>query len=156
MTDILQAAIDRLAELAKKGKEKGEHIDRIVGHLTDNMSVEMAAAIMQEHKTMDKCWAYISGQARKKIKGSSGYLPDQDVYDMAVAYFMRDDAKEERKKAEDEKKQAEELEQRRKENEARMQKEKEEKEAAQAKKAEKQAQKDAQLSLFEQGGTQIG
>lgn len=114
----------------------------IVEYLRSVMTEELASQILLDHKSMSKCLEFITKEARKLLNSQSGALADQIVYDLAVAYFMRDDAEEERKKAEAEKKQRE-------ESEARQQKAKAERNAAAAKTAEKKAAIDNQLSLFE-------
>lgn len=117
----------------------------IVEYLQSVMTGELASQILLSHKSMKKCLEYVTSEARKLLKGQSGALAEQVVYDLAVAYFMLDDTQEEQKKAEAEKK-------RREESEAQQQKAKAEREAAAAKTAVKKAVSDNQLSLFEMMG----
>lgn len=62
--------------------------------------------VLQEHKTWNDCYSYITATARKHIKGNAGAVLDQTVYEWAEDYFRKDDKAEaeERKKKEEEKK----------------------------------------------------
>lgn len=114
----------------------------IVDYIGKNLDESLAECIVLEHKSLAKCISYINQEARKKLGGKNGGLPDQDVYDMAVAYFRLDDAEEERIKAEVAAKRAEEAKER-------QRKAKAEKEAKQAEKQPNQKPKPDQLSLFD-------
>ena len=65
---------------------------------------ELGALIMQPNKTLKKCFAYVHDyvykQSAAKLKRQHGWLNDQEVYDIAEAYFRLDDAEIERQKSE--------------------------------------------------------
>ena len=105
---------------------------------------EFAALVIQEHKTLSKCFSFVYDQAYNHLNHQNGWISDHDVYMMAVDYFALDDEELERQKLEEEEKRQQERQQR---EEERQQK------AAQEKEAKKNAAELAagmdQLSLFE-------
>lgn len=152
MESIMEQAVAKLNTELKGTKLP--HMEKpVVEYVLTAMNEQLAAHIMLSHKTLKKCMDYIRDEARKKLHGKNGYLPDQAVFDMAIAYFNLDDAEEEKKKAEKAKKAKEDAEKRRSETDANAQKIKEERDAAQAKKDQAKAAKGSQLSLFDLAGT---
>ena len=114
---------------------------------------ELAAQVVQEHKTMDKCFAFVYEQARKHLDGKDGWIDDNEVYLMAVDYFRLDDEALELQKAEEDAK-------REAETQKRIAESKEKQAAANEQKAQDAKQKaakksaaskvlDGQQSLFE-------
>lgn len=111
MSSIMERAITKLQGELQDIKQP--YMEKpIVDYLEANLDEMLAEQIVLEHKALKKCIEYIRAEARKKLNGNNGYLPDQEVYDMAVAYFQVDDAEEERIKAEVAAKRAEEAKQR--------------------------------------------
>jgi len=114
---------------------------------------EFATLVMQEHKTMAKCFDFVYEQAKKHLNGSNGWINDKEVYLMAADYFQLDDEELERKAAEERAGREE------KEEEARKHREADARQKADAAKARKDAdtkQKaaaskviDGQMSLFD-------
>ncbi len=111
-----------------------------------------AALVMQEHKTLTKCIAHVEKEVKKRVTGS-GWIPDQDVYQMAIDYYQLDDAALEQKAMEEERKRKEEAEQKAEEEKARREAEKQQKaierQEEERKKKEEELKKQGQLSLFE-------
>jgi len=128
----------------------------IVKYLTERLQgendEELAANVMQEHKTMHKCFDFVYEQAKNHLGSKNGWIEDGEVYAMAVDYFTMDDAELERKKAEEAAKKAEENARRNEEDAAKAAEVKAKKDAeTKAKKAEKKAEKnktEGQISLF--------
>ena len=128
--------------------------DPIVKHLISKLEHDegLAALVTQEHKTLQKCFVYVSEQVRKELNGEYGWLDDDVVYLMAIDYFLADDADLERKKAE-EKAEAEERnrklqEERRKTLAAAAQEKERQRMLTNAQKAAAKKQSEGQLSLF--------
>lgn len=141
MASIMEQAAEKLnTEL--NGIKQPYMEKPVVEYLCGILDEPLAEQVVLDHKTLKKCIEYIRSEARKKLNGNNGYLPDQEVYDMAIVYFQIDDAEEERKKAA-------EAEKRRKEQEERQLKAKADKEAKQAEKQVAQKPKPDQLSLFD-------
>lgn len=138
----------KIAEKLQSETDKENRVpaEPIAGYLL-GICVENPAfckLVMQEHKTIQKCFDYVYNYAKQKLQ-SNGWLPDQEIYDAAAAYFLIDDAELERQKAETEAKQAAEREKRLAENKQRA----EQQRKIQA--AEKQKREDeafGQISLF--------
>lgn len=63
-----------------------------------NESESLADDICKPNKTWEKCSKYIYDQARKQLKGSSGAVRDDVVYEWAEDYFRKDDKNDEEKK----------------------------------------------------------
>ena len=63
-----------------------------------NESESLADDICKSNKTWGKCSKYIYDQARKQLKGSSGAVRDDVVYEWAEDYFRKDDKNDEEKK----------------------------------------------------------
>ena len=95
--------------------------------------IGFADMVLQEHKTLIKCFTYVYEQVKNTLaKGSqNAWVADDVVYKLAEDYYCLDDAEIERQKAEEKKK---------REAEAAAAKTEREKQAA-AKKADEQAKK---------------
>lgn len=96
----VDAAVEKLKSELEKAKDKNfakPVIEYLIGRCKDSES--LAQDICQPHKTWEKCFGYIYEQARKSIKGSSGAVKDNVVYEWAEDYFHRDDKAEEEQKA---------------------------------------------------------
>ena len=70
----------------------------LTGRLEDDEN--LAAQVIQDHKTLQKCFDFVYEQVRKHLDSKNGWIDDDEVYQMAVDYFQADDAELERKKAE--------------------------------------------------------
>ena len=110
---------------------------------------ELAALIMLEHKTFQKCIDFVAKQCEKHLGGKrSGHIPDAEVYQMSVDYFTMDDAELERQQALEE---AEKEKLRKKQIEANQRLREEREEKAKTEKADLAVQKkqsEGQISLF--------
>lgn len=93
-------AVTKLQKELKKAKEKN-FAKPVIEHLIERCknSESLASDVCQDHKTWEKCYKYIYDQARKQIKGSSGAVRDDVVYEWAEDYYHKDDKAEEEKKA---------------------------------------------------------
>lgn len=72
---------------------KNQALKQIKSYL-DNMAKEdelFAKMYQKEEKTIDKCFAYIVGVARKR--GNAVCMTDEEVYSLAVHYYCEDDLK---------------------------------------------------------------
>ncbi len=47
----------------------------------------------KEHKSIDECFRYIVGVARKKAVNNAACMTDEEVYGLAVHYYDEDDIK---------------------------------------------------------------
>lgn len=93
-------AVSKLQKELKKAKEK-EFAEPIIEYLIERCkeSESLVEDICQEHKTWEKCYKYIYENARTKLKGKSGPVRDDIVFEWAEDYFRKDDKVEEEKKA---------------------------------------------------------
>jgi hypothetical protein len=109
---------------------------------------DFAALVSQEHKTLDKCFAFVYEQVQKHLNRRQGWIDDNEVYAMAVDYFNLDDAEIERRKAED----AQKAEEERQRRDAESKKKAEEAKELKAKEAKHKAftkqVNEGQMSLF--------
>ena len=99
-----------------------------------------AALVMDEAKTLNKCFAYITGEVKKALNSQNGWLDDEEVYAYAETYYMTSEEEFERRakeKAEEEKKEREAVAKKRKEQEEKRKK------AAEDKKTKKAASEKA-------------
>lgn len=141
MTSIIDRAISKLQGELQDIKQP--YMEKpIVEYLEANLDDPLAEHIVLEHKSLKKCIEYIRAEARKKLNGSNGFLPDQEVYDMSIAYFQIDDAVEERQKAEAAAKRSEDAQERQRKASAAR-------EAKQAVNQSSRNPKPNQLSLFD-------
>ena len=79
-----------------------------------------AALVLDERKTLLKCFDYVMGEVKKALNSQNGWLDDTEVYAYAETYYMTSEEELERiaaEKAEAEKKRREEVEKKRKEQE---------------------------------------
>ncbi len=95
-----------------------------------------AALVMDERKTLSKCFFYVTDEVKKALNSQNGWLDDNEVYAYAETYYLTDEAVFEQiaaEKAEAEKKRQEEVAKKRKEQEEKRKK-------ADAKKKQKETQ----------------
>lgn len=84
-----------------------------------------SALILDERKTLQKCFGYVTDEVKKALNGANGWLDDNEVYAYAETYYLTDEAVFEKmaaEKAEAEKKRREDVEKRRKEQEEKRKK----------------------------------
>lgn len=96
-----------------------------------------AALILDERKTLQKCFSYVTDEVKKALNSANGWLDDNEVYAYAETYYLTDEAVFEKRvaeKAEAEKKRREDVEKRRKEQEAKRKKSAKENKKKKAKK----------------------
>lgn len=100
-------AVEKL-EAAKKtaGTQEQLILDYLIGRAREDTGV--AEDVMQEHKTFQKCMAYIMGKARKQATNGVAMIKDSTVYEWAEDYYHLDDAEQAKKEAEEAKKRREE------------------------------------------------
>lgn len=98
--EIKERAKKKLGEELKKAKDK-TFADPIINYLLERCEEDagLSADILQEHKTWEKCFDYIFGQARKQSKGNCVAVRDDVVYEWAEDYYHKEDKAEEEKKA---------------------------------------------------------
>ena len=136
-------AIKKIVDSMQDCKEQRIPAEPIMRYLTGKCGEgdEFCALVIQEHKTLEKCFNFVYEQARKHLNNASnGWIEDNDVYMMAEDYFSLDDAEIERQKAEEEAKLAEERAKRDEEYKQRI-----------ADRANTLEKKEDQLSLFDEG-----
>ena len=107
---MLQEAIKKITDSMEDCTEKRVPAEPIARYLVGKCGEdeELAGLVMQEHKTLQKCFDFVYEQVKNHLNGASGWIEDNDVYMMALDYFSLDDAELERQKAEEEVKRAEE------------------------------------------------
>lgn len=79
-----------------------------------------AALVLDERKTLGKCFDYVMGEVKKALNSQNGWLDDTEVYAYAETYYMTGEEELERiaaEKTEAENKRREEVEKKRKEQE---------------------------------------
>lgn len=84
-----------------------------------------AALVMDERKTLSKCFSYVTDEVKKALNSQNGWLDDNEVYAYAETYYVTDEAVFEQiaaEKAEAEKKRQEEVAKKRKEQEEKRKK----------------------------------
>lgn len=99
--DVVARAKQKLEKELRDAKDK-DFADPVIKHLLERIeeSESLAADICQEHKTWNKCFDYIYGQAKKQAKNArSTAVRDDVVYEWAEDYFRLDDKAEQEKKA---------------------------------------------------------
>lgn len=144
-------AIIKINESMKNLEEKRVPAEPIVKYLIGRLENDeiLAAQIMQEHKTVQKCFDFVYKQAHKHLDGKSGWIDDDEVFQMAVDYFQMDDAELEREKAIEEAKRAEERKRQQEEAQRLRDQRKAEADVVAAQKTLDKKQVQGQLSLFE-------
>ena len=151
-----ETAIEKLQREVQTAKNKNVPVEPIVNFLIAECEhyADFGNSILIKHKTLEKCFSYVEKKAREKIKGTAGWIADDEVYSWAREYFLLDDAAIE--KAEEEKRKKEKEERIKREEEAKKNKPGETKTESIDKKVKKpKAKDDSQLSLFDFGGMDI-
>ena len=93
-------AVTKLQQELKKAK--GRYLSTaIIEHLIERCreSESLAADVCQDHKTWNKCLAYVNDKARTALGNQNGHIDDPIVYEWAEDYFRKDDKAEEEAKA---------------------------------------------------------
>lgn len=52
---------------------------------------EFAKRVTLENKTLEECLEYVLQEVKKKLNNKSGWIDDQEVYDMAEYYYLSDE-----------------------------------------------------------------
>ncbi len=93
-------AVTKLQKELSNAKPK-EFAEPIIEYLIERCkeSESLAADICQDHKTWDKCYKYIFKTAERELKGISGPVRSDHVFEWAEDYYHKDDKAEEEKKA---------------------------------------------------------
>ena len=99
----------------------------IVRYLKNKCMVEtdFAALVMDEKKSLKKCFDYVTGEVKKALNSQNGWLDDEEVYAYAETYYMTSEEEFERRaaeKAEEEEKEREAVAKKRKEQEEKRKK----------------------------------
>ena len=133
-TEHKEQAKKKLKDELEKVKDKS-FAAPVIDHLLMRCEEDLGLAedVLQGHKTWNKCFKYIYEQARKQIKGNSGVVRDEVVYEWAEDYYRKDDKAEEEKKAKEEAERKKKEEKRRKEERERRKGRDEQKEDAEQK-----------------------
>lgn len=157
MSECIDAAVKKIAGEKDHIKENPNTARLIAEYLTETCQKDesFALKINQEHKTLEKCNAYIMQKAKDFLHSKDGAVDSDTVFAWAAEYYSLDDAaieaEKKRKKEEADKRAAEE---RAKAEERRKQAEAEKKKTEAEKKVEKIAEKEAkkqdagQISFF--------
>lgn len=97
---VKQMAKEKLAKEMKADKDK-TFAEPVIGYLLKRCEDDLGLAqdVVQKHKTWQKCFDYIYGQARKQAKGNCAAVRDDVVYEWAEDYYHKDDKAEKKKKA---------------------------------------------------------
>ena len=86
---------------------------------------EFAELVLDEKKSLKKCFDYVTGEVKKALNSQNGWLDDEEVYAYAETYYMTSEEEFERRaaeKAEAEKKEREAVAKKRKEQEEKRKK----------------------------------
>jgi len=102
-------AIKKITDNMQDCEEKRIPAEPIARYLKEKckQDKEFCALVVQEHKTLEKCFDFVFEQAKNHLNNGGGWIEDNDVYMMAEDYFNLDDAEIERQKAEEEAKREE-------------------------------------------------
>lgn len=97
---VRQRAKEKL-EKERKSAKHSTFADPIIEYLLKRCSEDegMAADVVQEHKTWERCFDHIYAKARKQATGSCAVVRDDVVYEWAEDYYHLDDKAEAEKKA---------------------------------------------------------
>ena len=114
MITIQEQAVNKINNQAQDCQEKRVPAEPIIIFLKKHCvgNDEFGALVIQEHKTLIKCFNFVFERAKNHLNGVNGWIEDNDIYMMAEDYFSFDDAELERQKAEEAKKREEERQQR--------------------------------------------
>ena len=147
---MIAAALEKINTAMADCQEKRVPAEPIVKYLLEKCGEdeELAGLVIQEHKTLGKCFEFVYEQVKNHLDSKDGWVEDNDVYLMALDYFNLDDAELERRKEQEQAQREQERRQReqeyqRKADELKEQKARETKQKALAKKYSED-----QLSLF--------
>lgn len=104
--------------------EDGKMKDIILDYLKKQSKVDIGLKNNFDEKYINDCVDYICSQARKEIKGSSGYIADEVVYKWARDYFVDEIYKNKTEKKNEKKNEPEKVQLEEKKNEPEKQEEK--------------------------------
>jgi hypothetical protein len=70
-------------------------LDKVRTYLENKAKAEaeFKAVYSKPNKSLEECWKYIVSEARKQAVNQCACISDEDVYNMAVHYYMEDDVK---------------------------------------------------------------
>ena len=70
-------------------------LDKVRTYLENKAKAEaeFATIYAKPNKSLEECWKYIVSEARKQAVENCACISDEDVYNMAVHYYMEDDVK---------------------------------------------------------------
>lgn len=70
-------------------------LDKVRTYLENKAKAEaeFATIYAKPNKSLEECWKYIVSEARKQAVNQCACISDEDVYNMAVHYYMEDDVK---------------------------------------------------------------
>lgn len=71
-------------------KANGDYEKAILDYLESNASDALAAKINSGQKTLQSCFDYIRGEAKKQAKGGCAMISDAVVFGWAIHYFEED------------------------------------------------------------------
>lgn len=93
---------EAITKLNNEAKDANTAIKRIIEHLKKRVLEDegLAEDVMNDKKNMDKCYSYISENARKQAKNNCACIEDETVYEWAEDYFRAEEKEEEKKPVE--------------------------------------------------------
>lgn len=97
---LKEKAVQKLEKERTDAKNKA-FADPIIDYLVKRCEEDsgMVEDVLQEHKTWQKCFEYISKEAKKQASGNCAAVRDSVVYEWAEDYYHKDDKAEEEKRA---------------------------------------------------------
>lgn len=110
MSDLSIKAVQKLEnELSKLTGHKKNFAEPCIDYLKKRCEEEdgICEDILLPHKTWEKCYKYIYGQAEKMLHRQSGPVRNDTVFEWAEDYFRQDDKAIEEQKANEEAKRKE-------------------------------------------------
>lgn len=85
MTDLMTKAVEKI----DKEMEKEQSLKPFAQYIIDNLIVsnESAEKILDENKSLQKCFEVIKSKARKRAVGNCAYVEPETVYTWIREYF---------------------------------------------------------------------
>lgn len=97
---VTRGPVAVLKEELDKTKNKAVPAEPIVNHLIKKAEndPEFAKRILLDNKSLEECFEYVYQEVRKKLNGVSGWIADEEVYEIAETYYILDDVEIEKPK----------------------------------------------------------
>jgi hypothetical protein len=80
-------------DIKEKLSSKNKNIQKVLTYVLGQVEIDtkLAQRVALDNKTVDKMWAYITGEARKLAVGNTAIVDDETVYGWAIHYFIEAD-----------------------------------------------------------------